>query len=92
ALTFWMNILIIKFGWVNYALGVLWSLSVEEVFYFVFPLLCLLTRSNKVFIAVFVGVILYGPYFRSLHFGEESGAYLYHYFSSFDGIAVGCLT
>lgn len=32
ALTFWMNILIIKFGWVNYALGVLWSLSVEEVF------------------------------------------------------------
>ncbi|GAM31390.1 acyltransferase [Acinetobacter calcoaceticus] len=92
ALTFWMNILIIKFGWVNYALGVLWSLSVEEVFYFVFPLLCLLTRSNKVFIAVLIGVILYGPYFRSLHFGEESGAYLYHYFSSFDGIAIGCLT
>ncbi|MFH4377481.1 acyltransferase, partial [Acinetobacter baumannii] len=70
ALTFWMNILIIKFGWVNYALGVLWSLSVEEVFYFVFPLLCLLTRSNKVFIAVLIGVIIYGPYFRSLHFGE----------------------
>ncbi|MCG4607176.1 hypothetical protein L0O74_12685, partial [Bifidobacterium longum] len=27
ALSFWMNILIIKYGWVNYALGVLWSLS-----------------------------------------------------------------
>ncbi len=72
ALTFWMNILIIKFGWVNYALGVLWSLSVEEVFYFVFPLLCLLTRSNKVFIAVLIGVIIYGPYFRSLHFGKKA--------------------
>jgi len=92
AFTFWMNILIIKFGWVNYALGVLWSLSVEEIFYLIFPLLCLFTRNNKVFIALLIGVILYGPYFRSLHFGEESGAYLYHYFSSFDGIAIGCLT
>ncbi len=68
-----MNILIIKFGWVNYALGVLWSLSVEEVFTLCFHYV-LFTRSNKVFIAVLVGVILYGPYFRSLHFGEESGA------------------
>ena len=31
--SFWMNLLIIQYGWVNYALGVLWSLSVEEVFY-----------------------------------------------------------
>ncbi len=30
--------------------------------------------------------------FVHFHFGEESGAYLYHYFSSFDGIAIGCLT
>ncbi|WP_173913051.1 acyltransferase [Acinetobacter sp. Marseille-Q1618] len=93
AFTFWMNILIIENGWINYALGVLWSLSVEEVFYLAFPLLCLLLgRSQKGFILLLFAVIAYAPYFRSLHFAEESGAYLYHYFSSFDGIAIGCLT
>ncbi|MPW43699.1 acyltransferase family protein [Acinetobacter guerrae] len=92
AFTFWMNILIIEYGWVNYALGVLWSLSVEEVFYLAFPLLCLTLARGKAFVLFLVLMIAYAPYFRSLHFGEESGAYLYHYFSSFDGIALGCLT
>ncbi|AXY59280.1 acyltransferase family protein [Acinetobacter sp. WCHAc010052] len=92
AFTFWMNILIIENGWVNYALGVLWSLSVEEVFYVAFPVLCVLLGRGKGFILFLLAVICYAPYFRSLHFGEESGAYLYHYFSSFDGIAIGCIT
>ena len=92
ALSFWMNLLIIKYGWVNYALGVLWSLSVEEVFYLAFPVLCLALGRGKGFIVFLLAVIAYAPYFRALHFGEESGAYLYHYFFSFDGIAIGCLT
>ena len=92
ALSFWMNLLIIEYGWVNYALGVLWSLSVEEVFYLAFPVLCLALGRGKGFIVFLLVVIAYAPYFRALHFGEESGAYLYHYFSSFDGIAIGCLT
>ncbi|WP_434278920.1 acyltransferase family protein [Acinetobacter sp. CE-15] len=92
AFTFWMNILIIENGWVNYALGVLWSLSVEEVFYLVFPILCVVLGRGKGFIIFLLAIIVYAPYFRSLHFAEESGAYLYHYFSSFDGIAMGCLT
>lgn len=90
--SFWMNLLIIEYGWVNYALGVLWSLSVEEVFYLAFPLLCYGLGRGKGFIVFLLLIIAYAPYFRSLHFGEESGAYLYHYFSSFDGIAIGCLT
>ena len=92
ALSFWMNLLIIEYGWVNYALGVLWSLSVEEVFYLAFPVLCLALGRGKGFIIFLLVVIAYAPYFRALHFGEGSGAYLYHYFSSFDGIAIGCLT
>ncbi|MEN3977375.1 acyltransferase [Acinetobacter sp. CWB-B33] len=92
AFSFWMNLLIIEYGWVNYALGVLWSLSVEEVFYLAFPVLCLGLGLGKGFVVFLLAVIAYAPYFRALHFGEESGAYLYHYFSSFDGIAIGCLT
>ncbi|OTG97468.1 acyltransferase [Acinetobacter sp. ANC 4654] len=92
AFSFWMNILIIQYGWVNYALGVLWSLSVEEVFYLIFPMLCLLLGRGKGFILFLLVVICYAPYFRALHCAEQSGAYLYHYFSSFDGIAIGCLT
>ncbi|WP_436870736.1 acyltransferase family protein [Acinetobacter courvalinii] len=91
ALTFWMNLLIIENGWVNYALGVLWSLSVEEVFYLLFPLTALLFKRKPYFLLVCFALILFAPYFRSLHYGEESGAYLYHYFSSFDGIAFGCI-
>lgn len=92
AFSFWMNLLIIEYGWVNYALGVLWSLSVEEVFYVAFPVLCLGLGRGKGFIAFLLIIIAYAPYFRALHFGDASGAYLYHYFSSFDGIAIGCLT
>ncbi|NHB59407.1 acyltransferase family protein [Acinetobacter shaoyimingii] len=92
AFTFWMNILIIEYGWVNYALGVLWSLSVEEIFYLVFPILCLTLGKGKALPIFLLAIVMYAPYFRFLHFGAESGAYLYHYFSSFDGIAIGCLS
>ncbi len=92
SLTFWMNILIIEFGWVNYALGVLWSLAVEEVFYLFFPVLCLCLARGKGLVIFLFAIIAYAIYFRSLHFGAESGAYLYHYFSSFDAIAIGCLS
>lgn len=92
ALTLWMNQLIIQYGWVNYALGVLWSLSVEEVFYLAFPLACLGLKTSRQF-ALFLGFfVLAAPVYRWLHFGEDSEAYLYGYLASFDGIAIGCAT
>ena len=92
ALTLWMNQLIIQYGWVNYALGVLWSLSVEEVFYLAFPLVCLGLKTSRQF-ALFLGFfVLAAPVYRWLHFGEDSEAYLYGYLASFDGIAIGCAT
>lgn len=92
ALTFWMNILIIKAGWVNYVLGVLWSLSVEEVFYLLFPIAGIFLKKDKLFVILCLSLIAFCPYFRWLNYGDSNEAYLYHYLSSFDGIAFGCLT
>ncbi len=61
SLTFWMNVLIGRNGWFNYPLGVLWSLSVEEVFYVAFPLLCLLLRRKARLLAFWALVIVAGP-------------------------------
>lgn len=89
SLTFWMNVLIGTHGWTNYALGVLWSLSVEEVFYLSFPLLCVAFRRQARLVAVWLACIAVGPVYRFFHQGEEGG-YLYAYFACFDAIAIGC--
>jgi peptidoglycan/LPS O-acetylase OafA/YrhL len=91
SLTFWMNVLIGLYGWVNYPLGVLWSLSVEEVFYLAFPLLCVLLRRPSRLIAFWAVIIVVGPLYRAAHQGNEGG-FLYSYFACFDGIAIGCCT
>ncbi len=91
SLTFWMNVLVGRNGWFNYPLGVLWSLSVEEVFYLAFPLLCLLLRRRARLLAFWAIVIVAGPLYRLAHQGDEGG-YLYAYAASFDGIAIGCCT
>ncbi|GAB0120188.1 acyltransferase family protein [Acidisoma sp. 7E03] len=91
SLTFWMNVLIGRDGWVNYPLGVLWSLSVEEVFYLAFPLLCLALRGERRLLAFWGAIILIGPLYRFTHQGDEGG-FLYAYFACFDGIAIGCCT
>jgi peptidoglycan/LPS O-acetylase OafA/YrhL len=94
SLTFWMNVLIGTHGWVNYPLGVLWSLSVEEVFYLTFPIVCLVLRQGKShsrLLAFWAVIIVIGPWYRFSHQGDEGG-FLYAYFACFDGIAIGCCT
>lgn len=91
SLTFWMNVLVGSRGWTNYALGVLWSLSVEEVFYLSFPLFCLAFRREARLVAFWLACIVAGPVYRFFHQGEEGG-YLYAYFACFDAIATGCYT
>jgi len=91
SLTFWMNVLVGSYGWVNYALAVLWSLSVEEVFYLSFPLLCIALRRDGRLFAFWAFVVAIGPLYRATHSGDEGG-FLYAYFACFDGIAIGCCT
>ncbi|HVZ10078.1 acyltransferase family protein [Rhodopila sp.] len=91
SLAFWMNVLISAHGWVNYPLGVLWSLSVEEVFYLSFPILCLVLQREARLLAFWAVIIIVGPLYRFTHQGDEGG-FLYAYFACFDGIAIGCCT
>ncbi len=89
ALSFWMNVLMARAGWLNYVLCVLWSLSVEEVFYLAFPLLCRAVTRLRWLVCVWLGFIVAGPVWRLLHQDDGSG-YLYAYLACFDAIAIGC--
>lgn len=92
ALTFHLNVLEAQRGYLPGSWNILWSLSVEEMFYFFFPLTCWLLGRGKllvVFLAVFV---VLGPFGRIVlaHgneiWQEES------YLGGMDAIALGCLT
>lgn len=87
ALTFWMNVLMARAGWVNYVLCVLWSLSVEEAFYLVFPVICGVLRREAWVAAFWALPVLAGPLWRMAHQDDEAG-FLYAYLACFD--AIGC--
>ena len=90
ALTFHMNWLEGTRGWGPPAWGVLWSLSVEEVFYIAFPLVCLLLRSEKIIPWALLILIVAGPINRVVYADDQPwGAYAY--LSCMDGMAFGCL-
>ena len=90
ALTFHMNWLEGTYGWSAPGWGVLWSLSIEEVFYIAFPLACLLLRSEKVFPWALLLLVIAGPINRVVYADDQPwGAYAY--LSGMDGMAFGCL-
>ncbi len=86
-----MNVLLVKAGWVNYALCVLWSLSVEEAFYLAFPIFCRVLRRERALVACCLCFVLIGPVWRATHQGDTDAA-LYDYFACFDAIAIGVAT
>jgi peptidoglycan/LPS O-acetylase OafA/YrhL len=90
ALTFHMNWLEGHVGWLPGAWDVLWSLSVEEAFYLLFPLVCLIVRSEKLFVLSLLVPIVLGPVNRTLLAGQEPWG-SYAYLSCMDGMAFGCI-
>lgn len=90
SLTYWINILMRFHGWFNYVLCAQWSLAIEEVFYIIFPIFCVLFRRERNLIFVWGVFISIGPIWRFFYHGSEYDE-LNSYLSCFDGIAFGCI-
>ena len=94
ALTFHLNWLEAVRGWLPPCWTVLWSLSVEEVFYLGFPIACLILwrwwPARAGFFALLIGLIVVAPFART----APSSNYIWQgqsYLGNMDGIALGCL-
>jgi peptidoglycan/LPS O-acetylase OafA/YrhL len=90
ALTFHINYLEGHHGYLPGDWDILWSLSIEETFYLLFPLVCALVRSERVLIIPLLCLIAAGPFSRVLLADQDPWGD-YAYFSCMDGIAFGCL-
>jgi peptidoglycan/LPS O-acetylase OafA/YrhL len=77
-------------GYLPGAWDVLWSLSIEETFYVLLPLVCLLCRNEKMLVIPALALIVIGPFYRVSVAGQEPWAE-YAYLSCMDGIAFGVL-
>jgi peptidoglycan/LPS O-acetylase OafA/YrhL len=95
ALTFHLNWLEAAHGYLPANWDVLWSLSVEEMFYVFFPVVCLLLlrlRAGKVwFVLLLLAFVAMGPFARTVWapnpiWQEKT------YLGGMDAIAMGCIT
>jgi peptidoglycan/LPS O-acetylase OafA/YrhL len=91
ALGFHVNWLEAERGYLPGNWDVLWSLSVEEAFYVLFPLVCITLRSERWLLLPLLALVVLGPWNRTRLMGQspwDDFAYL----SCSDGIAFGCLS
>lgn len=96
ALTFHLNWLEAVRGWLPPCWTVLWSLSVEEMFYLAFPLLCVLLlrrgrRGPAAFAALLSCLCVAGPIARTPWYTTNDIWGYQSYLGNMDGIALGCL-
>ena len=90
ALTFHVNWLEGHHGYLPAGWDVLWSLSVEETFYILFPLAAVLLRSERLFLLALTALVIVGPVNRAL-LGDADPWREYAYLSCTDAIAFGCI-
>ena len=92
ALTFHINLLEARRGYLPGSWDILWSLSVEEMFYLFFPLACRMFGRRQVFMSLLFVLIALGPFARSHAFNHNPVWREYSYLGGMDAIALGCLT
>jgi peptidoglycan/LPS O-acetylase OafA/YrhL len=92
ALTLHVNVLQARHGWLPANWGVLWSLSVEEVFYLFFPLLARFFGRGKLFVVILLCFVVAGPFARTVLAHGNDVWSEQSYLGGMDAIALGCLT
>lgn len=81
----------------NWTNGHLWSLAVEEQFYFLWPLLLFFTRNRKILILMLIATFIISPFSRVISYLEPSNLPWSIIFSNYsflnycDSLALGCL-
>ncbi|MGB2667785.1 MAG: acyltransferase [Candidatus Acidiferrum sp.] len=92
ALTFHINVLEARRGYLPGNWDILWSLSVEEMFYLFFPLVARLFGRGRLFVALLLGFVVVGPFARTVFTHGNEVWKEYSYLGGMDAIALGCLT
>lgn len=90
-LTFHFNWLEIQVGYLPANWDVLWSISIEECFYLIFPIVCLFLKKDWQFVFILIAFIFISPWARIELFPDNDLAYKNH-LGSIDSIAFGCMT
>ena len=91
ALTFHVNLFEATRGYLPGNWDILWSLSVEETFYLVFPLACRLFGRGPLFVVISLVFIVLGPFGRTVLTHGNEVWQEYSYLGGTDAIAMGCL-
>jgi peptidoglycan/LPS O-acetylase OafA/YrhL len=92
ALTFHVNLLEARRGYLPGSWDILWSLSVEETFYLAFPWVCRLFGRGRLMIVLLLVFVALGPFGRSVLTHGNPVWREYSYLGGMDAIAMGCLT
>ena len=92
ALTLHVNVLQAQRGWLPANWGVLWSLSVEEMFYLFFPLAARFFSRSNLFPSILLCFVALGPFARTIFARGNEIWVEQSYLGGMDAIALGCLT
>lgn len=92
ALTLHVNVLEARRGYLPGNGDILWSLSVEELFYLFFPLIAWIFGKSKLFVVILLSFVVLGPFGRTVFSHGNEVWREYCYLGGMEGIALGCLT